>query len=351
MPRPTPAENLGTVAAIAGVSVMTVSRVLRNSPHVSAATRTVVLRAVRKAGYRPNPQIARLMALVRGAKRRRMHAVIGVIRDDIPDDELHDRAYQYVSIHDIRARAEQHGYHAEEFFLGRDGLTPARLGDILRARGVEGVIVSPQSSRIIGTRLDYTPFAAATFGYGLPSPALHRASTNMTQGILAAAQELERRGYRRVGIAITQWIDARADHTYSGALLHYQQQVAARNRVPLLLFPENNVAREAGIFCAWFRRYQPDVVISFDSYVPDWITRQLGRRIPEDVGLVVHDWTERMIGLAGIHHRRSHVADAAVDLIATQLMHHERGVPEVPRQILIPPKWIDGPSLRPGPVR
>src|SRR5437879_9379658 len=98
---------------------MTVSRVLRNSPHVSAETRDTVMRAAQKIGYRPNPQIARLMSIVRSAKGRRVQAAIGVIRDDIPEDELHDRAYQYVSIHDIRARAERHGYRAEEFFLDR----------------------------------------------------------------------------------------------------------------------------------------------------------------------------------------------------------------------------------------
>lgn len=324
---------------------MTVSRVLRNSPHVSPAVRERVLHAAQKTGYRPNPQLARLMSIVRSAKGRRMQASIGVIRDDLPEDELHDRAYQYVSIHDIRARAEQHGYRAEEFFLGRNGLTPGRLSSILRARGVEGIIVSPQSSRVIGAQLDFTPFAAATFGYGLPSPALHRASTNMMHGILMAAQQLERRGYRRIGIAITRWIDARADHTYSGALLHYQQRIAPRERVPLLLVPDHP-AQGGRAFAAWFRRHRPDVILSFDTYVPEWLA-QLGRRIPDEVGLVVHDWTERMTGFAGIHHRRPHVAAAAVDLVATQLMHHEHGVPEVPRQILIPPAWIEGPSIRP----
>lgn len=345
MARPAASNGLLATARLAGVSVMTVSRVLRNFPQVSAATRAAVQRAIKQSGYRPDPQVARFMARVRSAKGRLTHAVIGVIRDDIPDDELHDRAYQYVAIADIRARADRHGYHAEEFFLGRDGVTPRRLGGILRARGIEGIIVSPQSSRIIGTQLDYAPFAAATFGYGLPSPALHRASTNMTQGILHAAEQLRQRGYRRIGIAITQWIDARADHTYSGALLHHQQTVAARDRVPLLLVPDQ-IADGAKAFCSWVRRHRPDVVISFDSYVPDWLTRQLGLRIPDDIGLVVHDWTERMTGLAGIHHRRAHVAAAAVDLVATQLMHHEHGVPEVPRQILIPPAWIEGASIR-----
>ncbi len=327
---------------------MTVSRVMRNSPHVSAPLREQVRRAAQKIGYRPNPQIARLMTIVRSAKGRRVGAAIGVIRDDIPEDELHDRAYQYVSLQDIRARAERHGYRAEEFFLGRNGLTPGRLNAILRARGVEGIIVSPQSSRAFGAQLDFAPFAAATFGYGLQSPALHRASTNMTQGILTAAQHLERRGYRRIGIAITHWIDSRADHTYSGALLHYQQKLPARQRVPLLVIPDQ-VRGGADAFAAWFRRHQPDVIISFDTYVPEWLAR-LGVRTPEDVGLVVHDWTERMKSFAGIHHRRAHVAAAAVDLVATQLMHNERGIPAVPHQILIPPAWIEGPSIRAAPA-
>jgi LacI family transcriptional regulator len=55
-----------------------------------------------------------------------------------------------------------------------------------------------------------------------------------------------------------------------------------------------------------------------------------------------------MGAFAGIFQRRNHVAAAAVDLVATQLVHHERGVPEVPRQILIPPVWEEGPSVRSG---
>jgi LacI family transcriptional regulator len=53
-----------------------------------------------------------------------------------------------------------------------------------------------------------------------------------------------------------------------------------------------------------------------------------------------------MTDFAGIHHRRAQVAAAAVDLVATQLMHNEHGVPEVPRQVLIPPLWVEGPSIR-----
>lgn len=325
---------------------MTVSRVLRNVPRVATTTRHRVLQAAKKLGYAPDPHMARLMARVRSFRLRRADAVIALVRDATPGDELLDHAYQYVALHDIRSRAERHGYRAEEFLLDRKSMSGARLTQILGARGIEGLIISPQSSHSIGMELDYSRFAAVTLGYGLQRPALHRASTNMTRGILQATTELAARGYRRIGLAVTQWIDDRSDHTYTGALLTYQQQIALRDRVPLLLFPENNLAHEFEIFRTWFRRHRPEVIISFDSYVSDWLTQKLNLSIPGQVGLVVHDWVEGHRNFAGIHHRRAHVAAAAVDLLATQLMQNERGVPDIPRQILIPPTWVEGPSVR-----
>ncbi|HYF37048.1 MAG TPA: LacI family DNA-binding transcriptional regulator [Prosthecobacter sp.] len=345
---PEESVSLQAVADHAGVSAMTVSRVLRGSPSVTAATRERVLAAVRAVGYRPDPHLARMMDLVRGRKNSRVRAVIAVVRECLPKDDLQAPAYQYVAIEDIRQRADRYGYQIEEFWLGRDGMTPKRLSDILDARGIEGVIVSPQSSRMLCGQLDYSRFAAVTFGYGLKEPSLHRSAGNMTVGIQMATAQLLARGYRRIGMAVTQWVDDRSQSTYSGAMLRVQEGLPKRQRVPMLLFPHNDLSRCAGVFYEWMRAHQPDALITFDSHVPGWL-KKLGLQIPRDIGLVVHDWHRSMTSFAGIHQRRDHVAAAAVDLIATQLTQHERGVPEVPRQIMIPAQWIEGPSIRPAP--
>ena len=116
--------------------------------------------------------------------------------------------------------------------------------------------------------------------------------------------------------------------------------------MPLLLFPSNDISVGFDAFSKWMREHQPDALITFDTYVPGWL-RRLGLRVPQDIGFVVHDWTPKMNGFAGIYQQRDHLAAAAVDLVVTQLSQHEHGVPEVPRQIMIPPRWVDGPSLRP----
>jgi LacI family transcriptional regulator len=339
--------SLHAVAAACGVSAMTVSRVLRNHPCVSAGTRRRVLGAAKKLGYTPDPYMARLMARVRSHRHRRAEAVIAVVRDNHQGDDLLDTAYHYAPLKDISDQAARYGYRAEEFRLDRSKMSPTRLRQILEARGIEGVVVSPQSSQSIGREVDYAGLAAVTLGYGLTQPPLHRASTNMTRGILQATRELSARGYRRIGLAVSEWIDARSDYTYTGAMLNYQRRVAAPDRVPLLLFPKNNIAEDKKYFCAWFRRHRPDVIISFDTYVPDWLRKDLRISIPEECGLVIHDWTERCADFAGIDHRRPQVVAAAVDLLATQLLNNERGVPAVARQVLIEPAWVDGPSIRP----
>lgn len=338
--------SLHGVAAACGVSAMTVSRVLRNHPCVSAGTRRRVLGAAKKLGYTPDPYMARLMARVRSHRHGRAEAVIAVVRDNHQGDDLLDTAYHYAPLKDISDQAARYGYRAEEFRLDRSKMSPTRLRQILEARGIEGVVVSPQSSQSIGREVDYAGLAAVTLGYGLTQPALHRASTNMTRGILQATRELSARGYHRIGLAVSEWIDARSDYTYTGAMLNYQRRVAAPDRVPLLLFPKNNIAEDKKYFCAWFRRHRPDVIISFDTYVPDWLRKDLRISIPEECGLVIHDWTERCADFAGIDHRRPQVVAAAVDLLATQLLNNERGVPAVARQVLIEPAWVEGPSIR-----
>ena len=241
---------------------------------------------------------------------------------------------------------EGHGYGVEEFFLGRDGLTPGKLQKVLRARGIEGVIVSPQSTQLPCSRLDYSPFAAVAFGYAMREPALHMTAGNMTLGIQTAAEQLAARGYRRIGVAVTKWIVNRSLFGYSGGLFHWQQDLPPEDRVPLLLMAQNDISLGFDDFAAWMRAHSPDALISFDTHVPGWLEK-LRLRVPEDIGFAVHDWTPRMKDWAGIYQRRDHLAAAAVDLVVTQLSQHEHGVPDVPRQIMIPPQWVDGPSVRP----
>src|SRR3954452_1845100 len=74
MPDSPPAPVMTDVARLAGVSHQTVSRVVNDSPHVSAQTRTRVLAAMEQLGYRRNA-VARALAT-------RRSGTLGVITFD-----------------------------------------------------------------------------------------------------------------------------------------------------------------------------------------------------------------------------------------------------------------------------
>lgn len=333
------------VAVRAGVSAMTVSRVLRDQPKVTEATRERVLASVEALGYEADPHIGRLMQQIRSRKRRPVRAVIAVLREEPEGDSLSLQSYQFVPLDTIRDRARAYGYEAEEFWLGREGMTPSRLRRILQARGVEAVIVSPQSEQLPCSHFDYSGFAAATFGFAMRNPTLHTAATNLHLGMQLATSKLSGRGYRRIGLAITEWIDQRVQNGYTSGLFQYHRNSPEKNHVPVLLLPPNQISHGFSSFKKWMDTHRPDAVISFDQNVPEWLTR-LGKRIPQDIGFLVHDLSRDQTGFSGLDHQRNELARAAVDLVVTQLSQFESGVPESPRQILVPPKWIEGPSIK-----
>lgn len=343
MPQPRPV-SLKQVAEQANVSAMTVSRVLRQSPQVSPETREQVLRAVKQTGYHPDPFAAQLMERMRRYKQQGQQATLALVHDhSIHADGLH----HYVTSEDLQARAGKQGYRIDTFRIGPEGLSAKRLQTVLRTRGIQGILLSVSTADSPAAQLDYGNLAAVTFGFGLSGLPLHRTSTNVTQGMLDVFLRLEQRGYRRIGIAITPWADFRAGHTYSGALLHHQQSLPASRRVPLLLLPHKQAAQNRPLFETWLRKYRPDVLISIPEPILDWLAA-LKLRVPEDIGLFIHDWVPSMDTLCGMNHRRNEVAAAAIDLLTAHLHHYEYGLPEAPRQILIPPTFVEGPSLRPA---
>jgi DNA-binding LacI/PurR family transcriptional regulator len=114
------------VAARAGVSKSSVSRVLRGSPLVSEEARAAVLRAIEELGYRPN-------AAARTLVGRQSHA-IGVLVSD-----LYNPFFPMV-LDGIDAVAEEHGYTSLIVMGKRRSQTEEHALDQLLERQVDGIV-------------------------------------------------------------------------------------------------------------------------------------------------------------------------------------------------------------------
>ncbi|HVZ63763.1 MAG TPA: LacI family DNA-binding transcriptional regulator [Lacunisphaera sp.] len=327
------------IARAAQVSRSTVSRVMRNDDRISAPTAARVREAARQLGYRPNPLLATLMERIRNGRKLSYQGTIGVLT------EAEDATHWYGSASSWRdidrgatRRAAERGYRLEYFSTKPYDHEGRRLSQILRTRDIHGLYVAPGfSQRRLAMQWEH--FSAATTGYGLVQPSLHRVCYNNYHGVQLACQELRQLGYRRIGLYMEQRNDEVTDHNYLAGFLLYLESVTPADRVRPVRVPRY----QAAAFKAWFEKTRPDAVISSTRQILDW-AREVGVRSPEEFGFVHLDHHERVPDCAGINHNSELIGEAVIDLIVAQIHRGETGVPPHPMTTVVEGYWVPGPS-------
>ncbi len=362
---PAPDNKLQTIADLAGVSRMTVSRALRNQPNVRAELRERIQKIATEIGYRPNPLISTLMAdLKRNRSRQRGRGqgagpgneerspeVIAFLTAD-PEGRDQWRRSETVELFHTGAaeRAAQLGYRLEHFWAKEDGMTPARLSRVLWSRGISGLLLAPSwmSFQHDYPEFDWSRFSAACLGYTMSQPDLHRACNNQYLTMRGALRRLRKLGYHRIGLAISRSDDNRVlNHWQAAYLADQTAHDVAESRIPVFLSDqvmEMPVNRRP--FQNWVKQHMPDVVVSVHhGFLRDWM-EETGLRVPEDIGYADLDLSGDMFGrVAGMDQNSRFVGAAAIDLIVGQHHRNERGIPAMPTITSVNGSWRDGETV------
>jgi LacI family transcriptional regulator len=329
------------IAARAKVSRSTVSRALRNDPRISKATANRVHDAARALGYRPNPLLAALMERVRSGRQVSYQGTIAVVTEAQDAARWFGTASSWENIHrGALHRAEERGYRLEYFSTKQYDADGRRLSQILRSRGIHGVYITPGFSER-KARLDWSGFSAATTGYGLIDPPLHRVCYNNYHGIQLACRKLQEAGYRRIGLYLEQRNDEVTDHNYLAGFLLFLESVPPREQIRPILVPRY----ERSSFQRWFTHYEPDAVISSTRNVLEW-AREKGADCPDGFGFVHLDHHSRLKDCAGINHNSELIGEALVDLIVAQLHRAEIGLPRHAMTTVVEGFWVQGGTVR-----
>ncbi len=328
------------VADQAGISLATVSYALRNHPSIPPATCKRIQAVARKLGYRPNPLISTLMSHLRTTRATEYFETLAYITSHSANDVWHHKPIYRDFYAGAQARADEQGFKLEEFWLQAPGMTPDRMNQVLRARGIRGILIAPLPQPRSQLSLDWSRFSAATIGWSLAYPALHRAVCHHYHAIRQALKQLSHLGYRRIGLAVKSAFDERVDNNWQAGFAVYQQSVRKANRIPILFMGDSN----QHLFAQWFMQHHPDAVIA-ETQVLDWL-RAIGQRVPKDVGFAGLEVSAMPRGTAAIDQHIRVMAAAAVDLIVGQLHCNECGIPPIPKIVMIETTWVGGKTVR-----
>lgn len=311
--------TLRDVAAKAGVSHMTVSRVVRGLNLVSPATASKVQAAIRVLAYRPDPMLSAL-ANRRTALRRRSSPGLSLAFIDCDGT-----AYSRSVLQACRAEAAQFGYGLDAFRLPASPQSRRRLSQVLHSRGVPGILFGPASHPLDLTSWDWSSFSAVSLGPLSHSPALHGVGLDYHESVLTALSGLNAQGLRRPGLCLRSELDERTGGRWKGAFL------AASPGPRPLLFRDDAELRSRLV--KWIHSENVDAILTADGRY---------QAIYDRAGLPVAYLNHYQIpkGLAHISLDAELIGVEGVRMLHLLVLRRETSPPSLPRVIHLRGRWV-----------
>ncbi|MEO7098305.1 MAG: LacI family DNA-binding transcriptional regulator [Luteolibacter sp.] len=331
------------IARKLGVSNATVSLALRDSSEVGLERRLEIQALAEKMGYRPNPVAAALSHQKRNLNYSEIHASIAWLNlwQEPGAAGVSKLRYFEELRHGAEACAAKFGYRLEELPLA--GLSSRRIEEILLARGVNAVVLSPQNYRYDINLLNFhwEKFSIIRTGR-LPAVSAHLVTADQSGNTVLAFDQILAKGYKRVGFI--NYDKTRGDRIwrFESGYRGVRQELPLCDQLPVCqLEPDDDLSREG--LRQWMKEQRPDAIITLHPNARE-LLESIGYRCPEDVALASVNTMDSDVD-AGIDQDPTEIGRCAVLQLLSMIYDNERGVPRRMREILVKGQWVDGATL------
>lgn len=310
------------IALEAGVSQSTVSRALKNDARISVGVRRHIHAIAARMGYRPDPQVSKLLTHMRAMREKQFQSVLGFI---LPL-ESYSNSYMRDIVRGARARADALGYTVDDFPTGLEKQDIRTLNRVLSARGVEGLVFFPRNALESPPEgLDLRRMAAvtcATFKNDFP---VHRVHSGHFENMELVLEELKRRRCKRPGLVTWEDFDRRQRWAPRMGYYYFYHDVLGDHPPPI--FDWRKHGSQAGIaFLAWFREVKPDLLLVVGPTIAKEIGKILTRaKIYKRLPMLGVGHTPG--GFHGIDEKPATIGSVAIDILTSHIIRNEKGWP------------------------
>ena len=240
----------------------------------------------------------------------------------------------------VEQRARALGYAFDAIEIGPE--TKGRLLQrVLLSRGVEGIVLmSTAGQRDLRDLLDWDKFSVVSITAAVVAPSFHSVLPSHFDNMLRICRELARRGFKRIGLAISSDWDARVRHRWTGGIA-WQNESGRTNPVPIFLGESPGPAVVDPGFSSWLRQYGPDAVVihAIDRGLLDRALAALPAQSRPKI--VTLNWPHELAD-AGIDQRAEEIGSVAVNLLSGMILQGEKGIPGRANVTMVEGNWISG---------
>jgi LacI family transcriptional regulator len=328
--------TLQQIARAAGCSLATVSYALRDDSRIRPETRTRVQKVAAQLGYRPNPRFSALMSHIRRSRPVAEGERIAFVWVHTPRAESAKDPFLQGVFLGAKARAEALGYGLEQFWTAERGMNDRRLSQVMKSRGIVGLLLSPVMHEAeVTLDLEWACFAPAVIGSARWNPELHHAGHHHYLAMRMTLERLSAAGCRRPMAILETDVNERARRAWEAAFAVFHPSRAAAAELLWIGLPEDRRALARRI-----KASRPDaVVVSAHAIVEQM--RAMRVAAPPERPIISLHWVPNAPEIGGVDQSYDMVAANAVDLVVSQLNSNETGVPPWPRMLLFPGRWVE----------
>jgi LacI family transcriptional regulator len=121
--------------------------------------------------------------------------------------------------------------------------------------------------------------------------------------------------------------------------------------IPLQIDQKTDIEAGRPALREWIRTYRPDVIITAGSYMLSWL-RSAGYDVPGDIAVACMSLSRNtplehpaLQGMGGIDQVFEKQGAVALEMLLSQMVTNQKGLPTERKRIFIQGEWIDGWSL------
>ena len=329
--KPTTPVTQRDLAERCGVHPSTICLALRNSPAIPAATRFRIQKIAAESGYQPNAA-ARNLAFLRTEKQPALNLPLAWINAHAREDFWRSDPAGRRLLGAARRRAEALGYYIDEHWLHQPHMSAARLAQILRARGVQGVLLPAHESARTADAGAWQEFSVVVLNGRLGNAGLDEVCPDYFHNMDLALARLGARGESRVGLALGRTFDLASGGLTRSRFLRGQEAVQVAERVPVCLYDDADQGIALEQIVGWQRQHGLDVVVGHG------LPRGLRALVTDTVELQ-RDATQAGDTGSGVDERPELVAAAAVERLTGKIRKFETGPSDSAQTLLIRGAW------------
>lgn len=350
-----PRVKISDIAGRAGVTKATVSLALRDRVGVSEALRVRIKALAQEMGYLPDPALSALASYRMAHRPPSDFNVIPFLTNyRTPEGWMKDIQFHRAIFEGARECGRKLGYSVENFWMKQ--ARPQRMAEILKARGIRGLLLAPTPFPVSYLRLDWSTFASVATSFSVTKPLTHYAVSNMYQGMSMLWHELWHLGYRRPGLAIPEVYNRRGRYRWLAShMIEQRIRQDPGSHVPTLLF--SGEAPEKREFLRWYKKARPDVVLCICPEMIAGFLQEAGIAVPDEVGIASLEVFEADAHWSGINQHPFEIGTSAMELLNSLIMTGACGIPAMRKGVFIETSWHPGstikiqPKQKPAPAR